>query len=176
MTRAPKDSLEATSCLRSPACVQQGGDTALKSLCPSTLGLPRASCSRPRQGPTVPAYTSEVDSSQRLALCHPPSEHEPSPGDTVLSSVLCVTLNWLQFWKKRFTFFKWVNIRKASLILIKEPKQQQKMIWFQTGLFKHHLFTRAGLLSLCSGDNGQALGCEGAAFYIKLNHQLSCFH
>lgn len=45
----------------------------------------------------IPVCTSEVDSSQMLALYHPLSEHVLSLGDTALFSALCVRLNWLQF-------------------------------------------------------------------------------
>lgn len=48
----------------------------------------------------LPVCTSEVDSSQKPALCHPLSGHEPSLGDTAPSSAPAVRLNWLQFWAR----------------------------------------------------------------------------
>lgn len=48
----------------------------------------------------IPVCISEVDSSQKPALCHPPSGHELSPGGTAPSSAPGVRLNWLQFWAR----------------------------------------------------------------------------
>lgn len=51
-------------------------------------------------GSILPVCTSEVDSSQKPALCHPLSGRELSPGGTAPSSAPGGRLNWLQFWAR----------------------------------------------------------------------------
>lgn len=81
-------------CVPSPCLLNQAGFGCVSdSFMPMQSPLPEHFSVDALTTVSLPVCTSEADSSQKPALYHLPSEHVPSPDDTVLFFVLCVRLN-----------------------------------------------------------------------------------